>query len=67
MSTEIWQLINVIVVPVIVGIITWLWKLDVRQFELQGQVLKREEFLAEIRSIRDDLKRIRHHVEEGTD
>ena len=52
---EIWNLIAIVLVPIITGIIAWLWKLDDRLFALHSKMLVREEFLGEMRAFREEL------------
>ena len=55
LNPEIWNLIALILLPVITGIIAWLWKLDDRLFALHSKMLVREEFLGEMRAFREEL------------
>lgn len=62
MSADLLTIVNVIVVPVICGVISWIWKLDQRVFELNRDVLTRDEFLAEMHSLRAELSELRKAV-----
>lgn len=48
--------INVVAVPVITGIIVWLWKLDARIFQISSTSLSRNEFKIEIQSIHNEFR-----------
>ena len=52
---EVWSIVSVIIVPVIAGIITWIWKLDSRLFDMQSKLLERAEFMVEVHAIREEL------------
>ncbi len=62
MTADLLQFVNVIVVPVIGGVITWLWKLEQRIFDLNRDVLTRDEFLAEMHSLRAEITEFRKAV-----
>jgi len=62
MSADLLAIINIIVVPVIGGVITWLWKLEQRIFDLNRDVLTRDEFLAEMHGLRAELSELRKAV-----
>jgi hypothetical protein len=64
MSTELLNFINIIIVPVISGIIVWMWKLDARIFDLHKSVLTREEFLEEMRVLRTEIAELRKEVKQ---
>lgn len=53
---ELWQLVDVLGVPVVGGIIVWIWKLDGRVYEMRAALLSREEFLNQLRATRDDMR-----------
>lgn len=53
---ELWQLVDVLGVPVVGGIIVWIWKLDGRVYEMRAALLSREEFLSQLRATRDDMR-----------
>ena len=52
---EVWSIVSVIIVPVIAGIITWIWKLDSRLFDMQSKLLGRAEFMVEVHAMREEL------------
>ena len=62
MSADLLTIINVVFAPVIGGVITWVWKLEQRIFELNRDVLTRDEFLAEMHSLRAELSDLRKAV-----
>ncbi len=62
MSADLLAIVNVIVVPVIGGLVTWLWKLDARLYQLNRDVLTRDEFLAEMHGLRAELSELRKAV-----
>lgn len=64
MTGDIMAFVNVIAVPVIGGIIAWLWKLDGRIFELNRGLLTRDEFLEEMRLLRSELSDLRKAVKQ---
>lgn len=64
MSADLLNFINIIVIPVITGIIVWLWKLDARIFDLHKTVLTREEFLEEMRGLRTEISELRKAVKQ---
>ena len=64
MSAELLNFINIIVIPIITGIIVWMWKLDARIFDLHKSVLTREEFLEEMRGLRAELSELRKEVKQ---
>lgn len=55
-STDLWQLVNVLGVPVVGGILVWIWKLDARVYEMRASLLSREEFVTQLRITRDDMR-----------
>lgn len=62
MSADLLAIVNVIVVPVICGVISWIWKLDARLYQLNRDVLTRDEFLAEMHGLRAELSDLRKAV-----
>ena len=62
MTADLLQFVNVIAVPVVGGLIIWLWKLDQRIFEISRGALTRDEFLAEMHSLRSEISELRKVV-----
>lgn len=62
MLIDAWQLVTVVLVPVICGIISWNFKLETRLYQINGQMLTRDEFLAEMHSLRAELSDLRKAV-----
>lgn len=52
-------LLGAIVVPVMTGLIIWLWKLDNRTFSMSSELLTRNEFRDEIKIVYAELVDIR--------
>lgn len=59
MTAEIWQLLNILGVPVIGGLIVWIWKLDSRIFEIRAALLDRDEFRNQMQEIRNEIAELR--------
>lgn len=53
------QFVDVLAVPIIGGIIIWIWKLDARVFDIRASIIGREEFRAQMHEIRSELAEIR--------
>ena len=50
-------LINVVLSPIICGILLWIWKLDARIYDQQGKMLTRDDFHRSIAELKQELKR----------
>lgn len=59
MSPDLIQFADVLAVPVIGGIIVWIWKLDTRVFDIKASIIGREEFRSQMQEIRAELAEIR--------
>lgn len=62
MNAEILQFANVLAVPIIGGIIIWIWKLDARVFDIKASLLSRDEFRGQMQEIRSELAEIRRSL-----
>lgn len=62
MNSEILQFANVLAVPVVGGIIAWIWKLDARVFEIKASLITRDEFRDQMQEIRSELTEIRRVI-----
>ena len=52
-------LLGAIVVPIMTGLIIWLWRLDNRTFSMSTELLTRNEFRDEIKVVHAELVDIR--------
>lgn len=59
MNPDLMQFANVLAVPVIGGIITWVWRLDARIFDIKASLIGRDEFHTQMQEIRTELTEIR--------
>lgn len=62
MTADLLMFLNVIAIPAIGAILTWLWKLEQRIFDLNRGVLTRDEFVDEMRRLRDEITELRKVV-----
>lgn len=58
--SELLQIIDVLAIPIIGGIIIWIWKLDARVFDIKASLIGREEFRAQMMELRSELSEIRN-------
>ncbi len=59
MNPDILQLVDILAVPIIGGIIIWIWKLDSRVFDIKASLIDRDEFRSQMLEIRTELAEIR--------
>lgn len=59
MNPDLFQFVDVLAVPVIGGIILWIWKLDARVFDIKASLIDRDEFRSQMQEIRAELAEIR--------
>lgn len=62
MPPDLLQVIDVILVPVIGGIVVWIWKLDERVFDIRAALIGREEFRAQMQELRTEIADLRTAV-----
>lgn len=62
MTPDILQFTSVLAVPVIGGIIVWIWKLDARVFDLRASIIGRDEFHVQMHELRAELAEIRKAI-----
>ena len=63
--TAFWQFVNIVLVPIIGGLIAWNWKLEARIFDLNRNSLNRDEFHDAINGLRSDINELRKSVNNG--
>jgi hypothetical protein len=54
-----WTFITVLGIPVLGGIVAWLWKLDTRIFALSASMPTREEFTQQMTELRHEIAELR--------
>lgn len=59
MTPDLLQFADVLAVPVIGGIIVWIWKLDARVFDLRASIIGREEFRVQMQELRSEIADLR--------
>lgn len=60
------QFVGLVVVPAVAALTSWVWRLDSRLFTLSQSMLGREEFLSEMRAMREDITELRKMLYEQT-
>lgn len=62
MGTEVWSFVSIIAIPALAAIVGWVWRLDGRVYEIQKELLSRDEFVTSMNKLRDEIHDLRKAV-----